>query len=560
MSQTMRYDAAALRETMEERVGQYEAFREQLVVLKEKMIAVTNLGEAFEGNAADAIKSFFNAQSTITEMWIGFVDQQIVFMSDIGAMAEDRQLGGSSFVDVPFLEEELETAHVRTAEMIQKQHKDLVGILAGVRDLVTIEEYSTAGMEVSLEDAKIKRSDTIEKVEEYDHTLVTEYDLSLESQELVHGLLDSLVKSTTQNGTITPVAFNVHAFEKSKAYTSIEGTREKSLEYIDRKLEEQRVREAHRSSAEQDVGAAGMTADPAAANTFTQSFLSWRNGPLLNMMSTSHLDQLFNSAYQPITSSTPKNDVEKQLEQLQAEKGIQPEPITEEETEALRKYLQDQSAQSSASSTLGNSADWEYPDPTLADMRKVLGNPNSDVGVEEGGHYFVSGMRFMFEDVAILLNPESTSKDIAMASLFTLFKPMKAADKGLDLAGGGKKVEDVEGKSDGKVPSDFSSRDKLEGHFDKHGKEFNGLYKNVDEYLEGANKVIKNGIKVEYEYKGELRIGYVKFMGNNKNGKAKFEFVGTNNTGSLTTYHTQSGKKIWKTINGENVPVINPVE
>lgn len=39
-------------------------------------------------------------------------------------------------------------------------------------------------------------------------------------------------------------------------------------------------------------------------------------------------------------------------------------------------------------------------------------------------------------------------------------------------------------------------------------------------------------------------------MGNSsKSGRAKFEFVGTNNKGDITTYHTQSGKKIWKTIN-----------
>ena len=49
-------------------------------------------------------------------------------------------------------------------------------------------------------------------------------------------------------------------------------------------------------------------------------------------------------------------------------------------------------------------------------------------------------------------------------------------------------------------------------------------------------------------------------MGNNKNGIAKFEFVGTNNKGQIITYHTQRGKKIWKTINGENIPVINPAE
>lgn len=115
-------------------------------------------------------------------------------------------------------------------------------------------------------------------------------------------------------------------------------------------------------------------------------------------------------------------------------------------------------------------------------------------------------------------------------------------------------------KGTGKIPSDFADRAKLEGHFDKHGKEFAGLYKNADEYLEGAKEVINHGIKVKYEYKDEIRTGYVKFMGNNKNGKAKFEFVGTNNNGNITTYHTQSGKKIWKTINGENIPVINPAE
>ncbi|MCC9088189.1 hypothetical protein I5506_05575 [Bacillus pumilus] len=70
--------------------------------------------------------------------------------------------------------------------------------------------------------------------------------------------------------------------------------------------------------------------------------------------------------------------------------------------------------------------------------------------------------------------------------------------------------------------------------------------------------VINSGIKVKYQYKGEIRTGYVKFMGNNKHGRAKFEFVGTNNKNEITTYHTQSGKKIWKTINGENIPVINP--
>ena len=70
---------------------------------------------------------------------------------------------------------------------------------------------------------------------------------------------------------------------------------------------------------------------------------------------------------------------------------------------------------------------------------------------------------------------------------------------------------------------------------------------------------MNNGYKVEYSYKGETRIGFVQFMGNNSKGKAKFAFVGTNNEGYITTFHTESGKTFWKLLNnGENIPVIKP--
>lgn len=95
-------------------------------------------------------------------------------------------------------------------------------------------------------------------------------------------------------------------------------------------------------------------------------------------------------------------------------------------------------------------------------------------------------------------------------------------------------------------------------HFEKHGAEFKGVYNSADEYLQGARSVMNNGYKVEYSYKGETRVGYVQFMGNSSKGKAKFAFVGTNNEGYITTFHTESGKTFWKLLNGENIPVINP--
>ncbi|MGE6675594.1 T7SS effector LXG polymorphic toxin [Bacillus pumilus] len=156
-------------------------------------------------------------------------------------------------------------------------------------------------------------------------------------------------------------------------------------------------------------------------------------------------------------------------------------------------------------------------------------------------------------------NISSTDQALSAASIIPIAKIVKVG-KYVFRLDQGKNVKRVEktAKEIKKLPSAFADRAKLDGHFDKHGKEFSGLYKNANEYLEGAKAVINSGIKVKYQYKGEIRTGYVKFMGNNKHGRAKFEFVGTNNKNEITTYHTQSGKKIWKTINGENIPVINP--
>ncbi|MDE5908329.1 MAG: DUF4280 domain-containing protein [Lachnospiraceae bacterium] len=121
---------------------------------------------------------------------------------------------------------------------------------------------------------------------------------------------------------------------------------------------------------------------------------------------------------------------------------------------------------------------------------------------------------------------------------------------------GGETVNEDVGRDSGVT---FSSDEKLVSHFEKHGDEFKGMFNSADEYLQGAQEVIQKGYKVEYMYKGEVRTGYVQFMGNNSRGNAKFAFVGTNNEGYITTFHTESGKTFWKMLNGENISIINPM-
>ncbi|MGE6574289.1 RHS repeat-associated core domain-containing protein [Paenibacillus xylanexedens] len=91
--------------------------------------------------------------------------------------------------------------------------------------------------------------------------------------------------------------------------------------------------------------------------------------------------------------------------------------------------------------------------------------------------------------------------------------------------------------------------------------EFRGVYKSADEYIQGARDVMNSGRKVEYQYKGETRTGYLKFMGNSSKGEAKFEFVGTNANGNVTTYHLKRGEDLWKLLNNnKHDKTINPMK
>ncbi len=97
----------------------------------------------------------------------------------------------------------------------------------------------------------------------------------------------------------------------------------------------------------------------------------------------------------------------------------------------------------------------------------------------------------------------------------------------------------------------FASDEKHQQHYEKHGEEFGA--KSKEEYLSMAQTVVRDGIQVEYQYKGETRTGFLQIMGNRKkNGDTKFAFVGTNNNRQITTFHVESGNSFWKMLNGSS--------
>ena len=150
---------------------------------------------------------------------------------------------------------------------------------------------------------------------------------------------------------------------------------------------------------------------------------------------------------------------------------------------------------------------------------------------------------------------KSVTKPLSKKSSKTYQAGKKSLKKTADDIGEEAKIV---AKDNRNIKARFTSDEKMISHFEKHAAEFKGAFNSVDEYLKGAQNVIQNGYRVEYMYKGEIRVGYVQFMGNNSRGNAKFAFVGTNNAGNITTFHTESGKTFWKLLNGTNTSVINP--
>jgi len=85
----------------------------------------------------------------------------------------------------------------------------------------------------------------------------------------------------------------------------------------------------------------------------------------------------------------------------------------------------------------------------------------------------------------------------------------------------------------------FASADKLQSHFEDHGRELG--YASKTEYVRDAKYVIRHGQKVTHIYKDKVSVGYIKFYGNK--GHANYAFVGMN--GKYTaTFEVRSVEKL----------------
>ncbi|ASB86791.1 T7SS effector LXG polymorphic toxin [Bacillus sonorensis] len=245
------YEAKTLISAMEERSKQYQSLKEQITDLKKQFHAVVNLGGDFQGEGAEAIKDFYQAQADVADAWIGLIDKQIAFLDGISGATEDVDLSGDTVVKVDFLENDLSNAYTTSKSIVSEQKKELQNIFREIDDIMTLEAFSSEAFENHLDKAKKEREETVDKVNQFDNDLESEYALSETEESFVLGLYGALTQATQKGKEASPVYFDAKAYHSSDIYKLKDEVEKGTAEYLTIKKEQEEARRIAKEQEEQ---------------------------------------------------------------------------------------------------------------------------------------------------------------------------------------------------------------------------------------------------------------------------------------------------------------------
>ncbi|MDF2909925.1 MAG: hypothetical protein K0Q56_806, partial [Sporolactobacillus laevolacticus] len=205
---TKTYDAESLIAAANAQAQHYQTLRSQFHTLRAAFNQIADLGSDFQGHGADAIKGFYAAQVNVVDAWLRLIDKQIAYYRGVAGSIDDKNLGGNTQVQVPFLDENLSAGYIRSKEMIADQRQDISKILDSISDLVPIDVFSTQDVDHALDVAEEKRAKMVLDVQDLDQSLTNEYRQVTEDLPSIKALYEELINSTRQGADVQPMHFN----------------------------------------------------------------------------------------------------------------------------------------------------------------------------------------------------------------------------------------------------------------------------------------------------------------------------------------------------------------
>ncbi|MFX3616493.1 MAG: T7SS effector LXG polymorphic toxin [Sporolactobacillus sp.] len=247
---TIRYDAKVLIQAAEARAKQYQTLGEEMRQLKQSFAQITELGSSFKGRGAEKIKAFYQAQETVVDAWLRLIEKQVAFLNGIAGEIDDRNLGGATRVQIPFLESDLSIAYWRSRDVARDQKESINKVLQSISDLIPVGKLNTEDVERQLDKANRAQAKMSEDVRDLDRTLLNEYQQVISDVPQIVSLYSALENATRQGSDVEPLHFNAEAFYYSEAY-KIQGDLEKqTAAYLTFKKQQEQARKVSKKEEE----------------------------------------------------------------------------------------------------------------------------------------------------------------------------------------------------------------------------------------------------------------------------------------------------------------------
>ncbi|MFT8316914.1 MAG: T7SS effector LXG polymorphic toxin [Sporolactobacillus sp.] len=247
---TICYEAKSLIRAAEARAQQYQTLGEEMRQLKQSFAQITALGPSFKGRGAEKIMAFYQAQETVVNAWLRLIEKQVAFLNGIAGEIDDRNLGGATQVQIPFLESDLSIAYWRSRDVVNDQKESINKVLNSISDLIPVGKLNTEDVDHQLDQANRVQTKMSEDVRDLDRTLLNEYQQVISDVPQIVSLYSALENATRQGADVEPLHFNAEIFYHSDAY-KIQGDLEKqTTAYLSFKKQQEQARQVSKKEEE----------------------------------------------------------------------------------------------------------------------------------------------------------------------------------------------------------------------------------------------------------------------------------------------------------------------
>ncbi|BBN98082.1 ribonuclease YeeF family protein [Sporolactobacillus terrae] len=243
---TQTYEAESLIAAARAHAAHYRTLRGQFHTLRHAFQQISGLGSDFQGKGAEAIKQFYAAQVNVVDAWLRLIDKKIAYYQGVSGTVEEKNLGGDTQIQVPFLNEDLSMGYARSKEMVREQRADISKILSSISDLVPINVFSNHEVDQALDVADKKRAQTVLDVQDLDQNLTNEYRQVNEDLPYIASLYGELINATRQGADVQPMHFNAQAYHDSKIVHVQDEMKKETQHYLRYKQQQENVRETEK--------------------------------------------------------------------------------------------------------------------------------------------------------------------------------------------------------------------------------------------------------------------------------------------------------------------------